>query len=426
MLHPTTGLVTAVGIALCAATGAQAQTTIEFLHRWPEPGYMPYFRQAVKTFEARNPDIDVSMDAVADEPYKDKIRVLMGSDQVPDVYFSWSGEFAQKFARNGRALDITDAVHGTKWGEHFSKALLEPFTFEGKQYGVPMTVDGKFMLYNKAIFEDNGLEKPETFGEFLALNGKLKEAGVTPIAFGNQYPWAASHYIGDLFAKLVPNDIRLGDYNLERPSDELYSHPGYVDALAKFETLNDEGYFNRGSNAVTHEIARGSFLAGRTAMMYLQLVEFAQITQDTALAQDGWGLFEMPDVPDGAGDSDLLTGAPSGFMIAADTEHPEEAIRFLEFLTSPEQAAKFVEMTGMTSAVEGAVDPSNASEQIYLGLKAVEKAGGLALWLDTAMDARTAEVLLDGSQALLNDTETPEAVMAQVQETARSVQAERQ
>ena len=52
-------------------------------------------------------------------------------------------------------------------------------------------------------------------------------------------------------------------------------------------------------------------------------------------------------------------------------------------------------------------------------------ASGLALWLDTDMDARSTEVLLAGSQAILNGTETPEQVMAKVRETALAVQKER-
>jgi hypothetical protein len=50
----------------------------------------------------------------------------------------------------------------------------------------------------------------------------------------------------------------------------------------------------------------------------------------------------------------------------------------------------------------------------------------MALWLDTDMDARSTEVLLAGSQAIINGTETPEQVMSKVRETALAVQKERQ
>jgi raffinose/stachyose/melibiose transport system substrate-binding protein len=420
-----TPLILASAMSLAAmSAAAYAEVTVSFLHKWPEPENMAYFDKAVKEFEATHPDIKIKMEAVADEPYKDKIRVLMASDQVPDVYFSWSGEFGKKFARGGRALDITDAVYNSDWKDKFSEASMGPFKFQGKLYGVPINVDAKFMLYNKKIFADNGVAEPKTYAEFLDACKKLKDAGVTPIAFGNQYPWAASHYIGDLLGKLVPNETRLADYDLASPEDKLYTDPGYVQALTEFKKLNDEGYFNRGSNALTHSIARGSFFAGRAAMMYVEIVEFAQV-KGSKLEQDGWDFFAMPPIPDGKGDQGLLTGAPDGFMVSSKTEHPKESLEFLKFLTSPEQGKDYVKITGMTSSVKGSITSENSDPMTLKGLDILNKASGLALWLDTDMDARSTEVLLAGSQAILNGTETPEQVMAKVRETALAVKKER-
>jgi raffinose/stachyose/melibiose transport system substrate-binding protein len=416
-------LASAVSLTTLAAS-AFADVTVSFLHKWPEPENMAYFEKAVKEFEAAHPGVKIKMEAVADEPYKDKIRVLMASDQVPDVYFSWSGEFGKKFARGGRALDITDAVYGSDWKDRFSEASMGPFKYQGKLYGVPINVDGKFMLYNKKIFADHGLSEPKTYQEFLDACKTLKEAGIVPIAFGNQYPWAASHYIGDLFAKLVPGETRLADYELTSKPETLYTDPGYLQALNEFKRLNDEGYFNRGSNALTHSIARGSFLAGRNAMIYMELVEFNQLKGSQA-EKDGWDFFKLPGFADGKGDGDLLTGAPDGFMISSKTQHPKEAMEFLKFLTSPEQGKEYVKITGMTTAVKGSITAENADAMTLKGLDVLNAASGLALWLDTDMDARSTEVLLAGSQAILNGTETPEAVMSQVRETALAVQKER-
>lgn len=417
-------LTMAVGLFVIVGA-AHAKTTVSFLHKWPEPENMVYFNAAVKAYEEANPEIEIKMEAVADEPYKDKIRVLMASGQVPDIYFSWSGEFGKKFARGGRALDITDAVYGSDWKDVFSDASLGPFKYKGKLYGIPINVNAKFMLYNTKLFAENNIEKPETFADLLDTCKKLVEAGVTPIGFGNQYPWAASHYIGELIGKLVPNDVRLADFELTRSADVLYTDPGYVEALNAFKALNDKGCFNRGSNALTHGIARGGFTAGRTAMMYMELTEFTEV-KGTPLEKDGWDFFQLPGFTDARGDSGLITGAPDGFMISADTKNATEAIRFLKFLTSPEQGKLYVDTTGMTGAVKGSITSENADAKTLKGLDTLNAASGLALWIDTDMDARSTEVLLAGSQAILNGTETPEQVMAKVRKTAIAVKQERE
>jgi raffinose/stachyose/melibiose transport system substrate-binding protein len=414
----------ATGILASLPGLAQDKTVVSFLHKFPEPENMAYFDAAVAEFEAANPTIDIVMEAVADEPYKDKIRVLMASDQVPDIYFSWSGEFGRKFAREGRTLDLTEALAGPEWQGRFAAASLEPFQFEGKQFGIPVNVDSKYMIYNKAIFEKHGLSVPTTFAEFIALNDALLAAGEVPIAYGNQAPWAATHYIGDLFAKMVPDDVRQADYQLLAPADQLYPHPGYVEALALYKSFGDKGYFNNGANAISHQQARGAFIAGRSAMVYLELVEFYMLA-DTPVAEQGWGFFPMPPMEGAAGRNDLLTGAPDGFLISSKTEHPDEALAFLNFITSPEQAAKYVSTTGMTSAVIGSVTEATTTPETLAGLKALEDAAGMALWLDTDMDTASANVILAAGQGLLSDDETPEAVMEKVRAAAKETLAQR-
>lgn len=414
----------ATGILASLPGLAQDKTVVSFLHKFPEPENMAYFDAAVAEFEADNPTIDIVMEAVADEPYKDKIRVLMASDQVPDIYFSWSGEFGRKFAREGRTLDLTEALAGPEWQGRFAAASLEPFQFEGKQFGIPVNVDSKYMIYNKAIFEKHGLSVPTTFAEFIALNDALLAAGEVPIAYGNQAPWAATHYIGDLFAKMVPDDVRQADYQLLAPADQLYAHPGYVEALALYKSFGDKGYFNNGANAISHQQARGAFIAGRSAMVYLELVEFYMLA-DTPVAEQGWGFFPMPPMEGAAGRNDLLTGAPDGFLISSKTEHPDEALAFLNFITSPEQAAKYVSTTGMTSAVIGSVTEATTTPETLAGLKALEDAAGMALWLDTDMDTASANVILAAGQGLLSGDETPEAVMEKVRAAAKETLAQR-
>jgi raffinose/stachyose/melibiose transport system substrate-binding protein len=418
---------TLIATALCAvmATGAalaQEKTSVSFLHKYPEPESMRFFEAAVAAYENAHPDVDIVMEAVADEPYKDKIRVLMASDQVPDIFFSWSGEFGRKFARDGRAFDLTEALNGPEWEGRFSEAALDPLRFEGKQFGVPNNVNAKYMVYNKSIFDEYGLEEPKTFAEFITILETLKEAGVTPIAYGNQAPWAATHYIGDLFAKYVPDEVRTSDYQLLADPKDLYTHPGYVTALEQYSALGE--YFNRGANALPHAAARGSFFAGRTAMMYLELVEFYMVP-GSALEQAGWNFFALPPVEGAQGNQNLLTGAPEGFLLSADTDVADTALDFLNFVTSPEQARQYVKTTGMTSATIGSVTKDTASEEVLAGLERLEQADGMALWLDTDMDTQSANVILAAGQGLLSGSATAEEVMANVRGAALKVQASR-
>ncbi len=399
--------------------GQTEQIVLKFLHKWPQPQNMPYFEEVIREFEATHPNIRIEMEAVADEPIKDKLRVLMGTDSQPDIFFSWSGEFAKKFVRSNNALDITEKFNGdTEWKNSIMQAGIEPFTIDGKIYGIPFRINGKFFVYNKEMFERYNLQKPKTWSDFIQICEKLKSNNITPIVLGNQYPWAACHYLTGLNQKLVSQDVRMKDYN---PKTGEFTDIGYVKALEYLKSLNDKGYFNEGVNSTSHDMAHEMFYAGKAAMFYVELEEFQQVEDNFA---DRWDFFEMPEIPEGKGNQNFLTGAPDGFMISAKTKHPNEAIEFLKFLVSKENGEKLVEQLGWPSPVKGAVNEGNAIPLLVDGMKAIEEAEGMALWLDTDVHIKVAEAYLAGLQELLNCSKTPEKIMEEVRQIAKVVQNE--
>jgi raffinose/stachyose/melibiose transport system substrate-binding protein len=421
-------LVAALLLAACGqqpsggGSAATGPVTIRFFHKWPEPEHMEFYNFVIQEYEKTHPNVKIVMESVADEPYKDKIRVLMASGEVPDIYFSWAGEFSWKFARGGQALDLTDAVMNSDWKDKIILSAVEPYKWQGKIYGVPMRINAKFMVYNKAMFEQYGLQPPTTWDEFLAVCETLKQNGVTPIAFGDEFPWAASHYIGDFNAKLVDPAVRQADYLLTAPAEQLFTDPGYVEALSRFQLLMDKGYFNEGPNGISHSGARSSFIAGKAGMMYIELEEF--VTVADGMGADAFGFFQFPSGTGGKGDQKLLTGAPDGFMVYSKTKHPQEAIDFLKFLTSPEMGKEYVKRLGIPSAAVGAVSTETALPIVVAGVESINTASGMALWLDTDINIKIVEVYLPGMQAVLNGTKTPQQVISEVQEAAKTVQQE--
>ncbi|MHC1782735.1 MAG: ABC transporter substrate-binding protein [Anaerolineaceae bacterium] len=347
------------------APSSNEPVTIRFFHKWSEPEHLDYYNFVISEFQKTHPNIKVTMEAVADEPYKDKIRILMASGEVPDIYFSWAGEFSWKFARAGQALDLTDALMNSDWKNNILMTAAEPYKLDGKIYGIPMRINAKFMVYNKEIFQKYNLSEPTTWDEYLALCETLKSNGVTPIAFGNEFPWASAHYVGDLNAKLVDNATLRADYLLTAEPEKLFTDAGYIEALKRFKTLNEKGYFNEGPNGISHSSARSSFIAGKTAMVYIELEEF--ITVADGMGEDAFGFFQFPSGTGGKGDQKLLTGAPDGFMVFSKTAHPAEAIEFLKFLTSPEMGKEYVKRLGIPSAVMGAVSSDTALPIVVRG-----------------------------------------------------------
>ncbi|MGI8384225.1 ABC transporter substrate-binding protein [Robertmurraya sp. P23] len=392
---------------------------LKFLHKWPQPQYAPYFEEVVKEFESQNPDIKIKMEAIADEPIKDKLRVILGGSEVPDIMFSWSGEFARKFVRADAALDLTPYLEeDAAWKDSFIPASLQPFSSDGKNYGIPLRFNGKFFVYNKEIFDMHGLQAPKTWDEFLDVLDTLKEEGETPLMLGNESPWAAIHYLTGLNQKMVDQEVRMKDYN---PRSGEFTDSGYVKAMEMLAELNEKGYFMDNVNSSSHDMVKQMFFAGKGAMFYVELEEFQDV--ENAL-KENWGFFPMPSISDGAGSQNYITGAPDGFIVSSKSKHPKEAVEFLKFLTSKENSLKLVKDIGWPSPIEGATNPDTALKQVAEGVDYMKQADGMAEWLDTDVHAKVADVYLSNIQLLLDGSKSPEEIIKEVQAVAKQVLSE--
>lgn len=413
---PDTGGETSAAADIAAP--AEKSGTLTMLTKFAAPEYAPYFEDVVAAYEEANPDVDIDLQQVGDQPYKDKIRVLAASDELPDIYFSWAGDFANKFVRAGMSADLSsELAPDTEWGSTFAPAALEAFASDGKYYGVPINLDAKYLVYSTTAFDEAGIsEPPATFEDLLEVCGKLEDSGYTPISFGNQYGWPAIHYMTQLNTFNVAEDVLATDYD---PASGEFTDPGYVTALEQFQQISDS-CFNTGANGLSHEVAQANLMSGDAAMQYVEIVEFPNFVKDDVdpAFKDHWSFFRLPPAEGAPGNTNALTGAPDGFMVNANSENAALAVDFLKFMTNEENAIKLTTDIGWLSPVKGAAAEAGAFEQLQAGLEDIETADNFAIWLDTIAHADVAAAYLAGVQGLLDGSADPAGVMDSVQKAA--------
>ncbi|AKL86247.1 YurO [Bacillus atrophaeus UCMB-5137] len=395
------------------SSSSDGKVTLKFFHRWPKEPERSYFEEIVKEFEKEHPDIHIQTEAVLNDSYKDKIKVMLGTSSPPDVFFSWSDEFAAKFIRGNKALDLSSYYkNDTEWSSQLVGTQIKPFTYEEKEYGVPWQMDAKSFFYNKDIFEKLNLKPPSTWEELIEVSKKLKANGYTPISFGTKAPWTISHYIGTLNQRMVDEKTRERDYDAKTGE---FTDEGYVKALEKLKELMP--YFNEHVNSIDHEYARQQFKSGKSAIMYAETAEI-KLVEPVNL-----GLFSFPDITGQKGSSNSLTGAPEGFMISSKTKHPKEAMEFLQFLTSKKMGEKLVKDVGKYSAVQGTATEENSTATQREAVQQIIDADSMVSWFDMDVDVEIADVYLSSVQQMLGGDMTPAEVMKSVQKAAKQVRA---
>ncbi|MEU2790062.1 ABC transporter substrate-binding protein [Streptomyces sp. NPDC007100] len=392
---------------------------LTILEKWADPEYAPYFKDVVRDYERRNPGVTIDLQAVGDQPYKDRIAVLAASRELPDIYFSWPGRYARKFADGKLAADLSAPLKNTDWGRTFEADALDAFTFDGRTYGVPLDVDAKVFAYNTEIFAKAGVRRaPRTFPELLTACDRISEAGYTPLAFGNQYGWPAGHLLTQFNAMEVPAGVLARDYDGDG-GGSAFTHPGYERAFEDLGQLASRCMGPSGTS-VSHESAQTRLLYGKAAMQYLETLEFSYLSTKGGAPgtfAKSWDFFTMPAIPGAAGSPRAVAGGADGLLVANSSPNKPLAVDFLKYLTSRDQARKMVRDLGWLSAVKGTADAAR--------LKGLSKAQhtlagrDMALWLDTRADDKIVNPYLSAAEAVLGGRTTAAQAVRQVREGAR-------
>ncbi|MFP3903450.1 MAG: ABC transporter substrate-binding protein [Armatimonadota bacterium] len=407
-----------------AEEGEQA-TEVEMWTIWNTEPRKSALAHMVDDFEARHPNINVNVTHVEPDAYKTRIRVALGGNQPPDIYFVWSGEkMLHNFVRGGQVAGLNsylDANEG-EWRKRLIPASLDRFTFDGTVRGIPYLLQCTFFFYNKDMFEKHGWDVPETFSELLTLCETIKQADVTPIALGNVPKWPAHHFPFVLTQRLMGKKASEAQYDPTGPGD--YSNPAFTRALSMFQEMADRGFFNRSPNATTRQMARALFYSGRAAMFYTGTWDFARFSEGGEAPEefrDAWDFFNFPAVEGGKGDQEALAGSPDGYVLHADSEVQDAAATFLKYMTTKDAARRFVSECQELVQVNEAVTSENAGPKLQKYARMVEEADTITPWMDTMMVRTVAEEYMNGVQALIDGDTTPEGVMQQVRKRQAAV-----
>jgi multiple sugar transport system substrate-binding protein/raffinose/stachyose/melibiose transport system substrate-binding protein len=204
-----------------------------------------------------------------------------------------------------------------------------------------------FIFYNKAIFEEVGVEVPTTYAEFVEVSQAIKDAGHTPILMCGAEPWCGSFPVVALFsADVFGNDP---DWMIKRKAGEVsFSDPEVVAAFQKFQDLVDAGLIDEGGLGTDFATANQAFYDGEAAM-YFQGSWFIGYMEPEVSANTGVFLLPQDD-----GDIYVPIYVGGGTRMSALSEHPEELKMFAEaFASNPNALKTNIELDALFPMLKG-------------------------------------------------------------------------
>ncbi len=352
--------------------------------------------------------IDVEVEQLDIDTMRTVLQTQLRADDGPDVISWGSGPGSgQALAEAGLLYDLTDAYAENGWEVYdFAK---ERVTYDGRVYGIPGELETVGLYYNTQVLSDLGITPPRTLDELRAACQAVSAAGIVPMALGDQEGWPGSHLLSMALSSAVGPDGMQALLSGERS----WESPEVVDALTFWKEANDNGWLGESPVSVDYDTMTAQYISGDAAM----IPTGSWFVNDLALAAD----FESGYVPFPApgGEGVFASGLGSGPFVAANTDDPEGAIAFLDFLVSEEHGRWTVENLQAIPArpVDTAgldVDPLLA--QVLEDVAALSEGGGrLGYNIDVLMPETFNEAMFDGVQAVLTGQSTPAEVAAALQ-----------
>jgi len=276
----------------------------------------------IKDFNAQNNGIKVEYRQIQFDDVVSEAMRAYSTGQAPDIIAIDNPEHAL-FSSRGAFLDLTDMIDKSEVvnPENYFPGPLASTVWDEKYYGIPKATNTIALYYNKDMFRAKGLDPdkpPQTWDELVETARKLTDPSAN--VYGMTFSAKANEE--GTFQFLPWAQMAGGGY-------DNINAPGAVKALDIWKTIIDEKLASPDTLTRSQWDSTGTFNSGNAAMAISGPWELDRMVDE---AKFEWGVALLP-VMEAGGDRSSAMG-DSNWAIFANTEHPEETFKVLEYFAS--------------------------------------------------------------------------------------------
>ena len=315
---------TAATQSASADTGASYENCTLTMDWWGGDSRHEATQNAVNAFMEKYPGIDIEVNFGAWSDWETAKAAEYVSGNNPDVQqtnFDWIGKYDGSGDTYLDLNTVSDTLDLTQWSDTDLDLVKD---VKGGIAGVPVAMTGRTFYWNKATFEQAGLEVPTTLEE-LEADGPIFQEKLGD----NYYPLVVGEYdraiLMTYYLQAQYNEpIISEDGKLNFTQDQLQEGLGFIDRLEDEHVIPTEEYIlGEGADSMDKS---ARFIDG----------EYAGIFEwDTAAGKyvsalgDSASDFVVGNVLDGL---QSYSKVSLMFSISAKAEHPHEAAMLLQYL----------------------------------------------------------------------------------------------
>ncbi len=290
------------------------------------------------------PDVEIEFQFIDNSNYDTVVDTQLSAEEGPDIICE-SPASALKHAKLGYLAEVNDL------GAKYSDAGTSVYSYDGNIYALPGISWFEGIYYNKQLFEDNDIEIPTTFDEYIAICKKFQELGIKPLAAGlkswepmlkNSMAFVTADYLSTDEGESFGEDYRNGEASLDGTWNE------YLETWSQMIT---EGIYTTDMTGTDHDQALEEFATGKAAMFCSGPWDLETITSKNPDLK----IDMMPFNGTKASDGWLIGGPGCGFAVNESSKNKDAAKKVLEAISTVEgQEAFWQDNQGGSSYLDGA------------------------------------------------------------------------
>jgi multiple sugar transport system substrate-binding protein len=215
-------------------------------------------QQIVNRFQEKT-GVQVKVVAIAEDQLASQIQSASAGGTLPDVMGALSLGFVHNLAADDLAdPDAANEVIENLGRDTFSERAISLVEVEGKPVAIPSDTWTQLLVYRKDLFQQAGLDTPDTLDKILAAATRLKQSGQNGIVAATKAADAFTQQTFEYFA--LANGCQLTD---DQGNIQLTS-PQCVQTFKFYGDLINNGSSKGGQDADT---TRAAYFAGKSAMI---------------------------------------------------------------------------------------------------------------------------------------------------------------
>ncbi|MGB5493329.1 MAG: extracellular solute-binding protein [Sedimenticolaceae bacterium] len=335
-------------LAACSAEQDQQQSGATVLEVWAHAGQAAE-RQVLERQAARfgemQPDIDVRLTFIPERSYNAQVQAAAVAGELPDV-LEFDGPFLFNYAWQGR-LQSLDGLLAVETQQDLLPSISQQGRYLGRLYGVGTFDSGLGIYARRSALQAADIRIPSDpqdawdAGEFGAILKTLAERDADGMVLDLKLNYAGEWFTYAFSPLLQSAGGDLIDRSTYQSADGVLNGSSSVAAMTALQDWFSGGY-------VDPNLDDAAFVSGRVAFSWAGHWEYARYA---AALGDDLVLLPLPDFGQGS-----RTGQGSWVWgITKDSEDPQAAARWLEFLLQPAEVLIMATANGAVPANQAAV-----------------------------------------------------------------------